>query len=795
VAEEAGRLAKEGRLDRAARLLGDPASCAHPPADVIALLGEARAQLVKAGDPDALIQAALEARAGSDEVTAQRLLASALASAEASGARAEVVPWLRTQVDPLHMRAISTFAPGGRFVWLGEQAEANLDPRRATILDVETLRGIRLDVHDGAAWSPDGRYVALWRTPLEPGRSDSEAWVIALDTGATAVPRHRTSFQDLFTPDGRFIRVTRDHGEHVVSFTALDGKRAVETLRAPARGDGTLGRLVFAANAVVVGIDRADGVLVWRAGKLVATTTGGDDLQLHDDRLVFVANKRMAFIDLATPTHPVTLPDSRGPCGDAIVEYNSKPARCSKDLFVTQADDHACVWDLAKRQLVRDIQDPALLDTMPILRCEKDLVEIARNQDGATVNVYSATTGARTGSHELAAATDDGVIERSASGEALVARAGLRVIPTSGKEVVLVVAVGPRDRARTSLWNARTGKLLWRSPHAPQAHVVAFDKSTGDLVVASSEGALWRIDLASHKLRTAPPIPQCETELLSAHGSHSTLVCTARVPAADIITSKLHRSGQPPQDLGQATVALAGGTVAIHQDGQYELSVIPEQAARWSVTTLENQYVTFAVSDDGERVATAEGDSLVLRDRGRVVWKVDEKQIGISTRITIAADLVAICHGENLYVYGARGKKLFESGSTAGRCFAAFDPAGGRLAYHGFANTPRIEVRDLAKRTAVTLNGIELATEIRSFAWSPDGKRLAAVAGDTVYLWDLAKGATPTRLYVASNAAVSISTTSDVQLFGDAEVARGLLSCRIGNRLYPYALCRDRFEP
>ena len=68
------------------------------------------------------------------------------------------------------------------------------------------------------------------------------------------------------------------------------------------------------------------------------------------------------------------------------------------------------------------------------------------------------------------------------------------------------------------------------------------------------------------------------------------------------------------------------------------------------------------------------------------------------------------------------------------------------------------------------------------------------MSGDTVYLWDVAKDAPPTRIYVASTAAVSISP-GHVQLLGDADVARGLLSCRVGERLYPYVLCRDRFEP
>src|SRR5688572_24162309 len=50
-ADEGRRLASEGRIDRAARLLADPARCAHPPADVVALLTDLRSKLVRAGDP------------------------------------------------------------------------------------------------------------------------------------------------------------------------------------------------------------------------------------------------------------------------------------------------------------------------------------------------------------------------------------------------------------------------------------------------------------------------------------------------------------------------------------------------------------------------------------------------------------------------------------------------------------------------------------------------------------------------------------------------------------------------
>jgi len=821
-ADEARQLANAGRIERAAQLLGDPTRCPHPPADVLALLAQLRADLLSSDDPDALIESAFAARARGDEVSANRQLARALASAEASGARAQPVPWLRTSVNRYYSYH-PLWSPQGRHVVLPEWNTSGdgIRPRRATILDVESLRAIRVDLHDAAELSPDGRFLMLEAMPRRVGADPrDEIRVLSVDTGAEVMPRRRAvpGAPVQFGPDSRLTWLERDGGDYVVRLVALGSGPPTETLRGPLRGRESAA-LVLGPTELVVDIDTE--LHVWRASKHVATVPGdlGAHAAIEAHRLVHVLDDRLVFVDLAA-AQPATvhLPDSRGPCHDARVADGSAPRRCSADRYVVDSGGHACLWDLANRRLVRAIPAPALREAGPIFTCTNDRIEIGKPEVGSTIEVFSATTGARVGAYPF----DDGSIDTTATGDRLVERAGLRVISRSGAQVdledsrdvgkaqlspdaVLVVGVGPRDvrerfgepspRARSSLWDARTGKLLWRSPLAPQAAAVAFDVQTGELVVASDETARWRLDLRTQRLRASPPLRTCTTTAVSASDGRSTIACTTPSTSSDpraLDPVRLHREGKPIQDLGAGTVALAGSSLASYDQDASAVRVSPDlDAARaWSVEVRTSHGIVMGVAERGDLVAVADGSWLELHRRGQVIWRISQPPAQVGRALWMGPGMIASCDS-GLHVWGTGGKKLADIESEHG-CVAAFGAPGKRIAYSVLGG---IEIYDLAKRTTMSLGKIEIAGEIEAIAWSPDGTQIAAVADRTVFLWEVAENASPTRIYVAGSAAVAVAADHTVRLFGDAEEARGLMACQIGGRLYPYALCRDRFEP
>lgn len=807
-ADEGRQLAAAGRIERAVRVLGDPALCAQPPADVAALLTKLRAELARVEDPDALIERGLAARAADDEVAAQQALSRALVSAETAGGTAHPAPWLRTRLNARSEKEL-LWSPSGRHVLLPEWNEGTqgIPARQATLLDVDTLRSIRIDLHHDATFSPDGRFLVTQRVMSKSdGSPDSKISVLAIDGGRELYSVPRATLTD-FHPDGRFVWAARAGRDLAVHFVALDGKRPIETLRAPAAplsDQGNPPELVdvkFGTGEVVVGVSWT-ALHVWSKGRLVATTPAEyTSPQLADNRIVYVTPRkqdraRMEFLDLGAPARPPTaFPDAGGPCGAAAVNTDKQPLRCSADRYAIANYEHVCVWDLPRKRLLHSIANPANAD----VACANDHIEIGERQGGATIEVFSATTGQRERSYRRAADRHADAIDTAPSGARLVARSGLRVIERGGREIALADSPNTTDArlapggefvvgagVRTSLWNARDGKLLWRSPLAPEAAIVAFDRTSGELVVASDEGATWRLNLGTSQLRASPPIPRCTTGAMDVGGDGRWRIACEGKPAT------LYREGESrPRKLRDGAV-FTGGSLAFDggDDTTDRVTIVPESAAPWSIPVV-GAWSEFAIgiSATGEQAAVSDGELLALYDRNRMRWKLDTKEPELGRTLWIGRDTVASCDGSNLQVWGRRGRLAL---ATEAECALAFDPQGERLAYgEGY----RVKVFDVAKRvTSAFPTKIALGGELESVAWSPDGKWLAAVADRNVFLWDVAAKADPTVVYVAGTAAAAVKPDHTVQLFGDADEARGLVSCRIGGRLYPYALCRDRFE-
>ncbi|MFN7940299.1 MAG: winged helix-turn-helix domain-containing protein [Thermoanaerobaculia bacterium] len=89
-------------------------------------------------------------------------------------------------------------------------------------------------------------------------------------------------------------------------------------------------------------------------------------------------------------------------------------------------------------------------------------------------------------------------------------------------------------------------------------------------------------------------------------------------------------------------------------------------------------------------------------------------------------------------VRGGPGERV-----VADAIFGVFSPDGGRIAFLRSQPDGRSEVRALATGGGVDSSIWTLAEPVSALAWSPDGTRLAAVAGDHVLLGAAAPGARP----------------------------------------------------
>lgn len=80
---------------------------------------------------------------------------------------------------------------------------------------------------------------------------------------------------------------------------------------------------------------------------------------------------------------------------------------------------------------------------------------------------------------------------------------------------------------------------------------------------------------------------------------------------------------------------------------------------------------------------------------------------------------------------------------------------------------------------------------IEELVWSPDGAYLLARGDGLLTLWG-ATDAPRATIGMVGDGVVVLSPDGDVRLFGDTAAARSLLECRVGNLVFPFALCEDR---
>lgn len=809
--DEARRLYAAGWLERALRVLDDPARCATPPAD---LRGAIARELARTGDPDALIADALAARGRGDEVTARRLLDRALAAAEAGGARAQ----LAASLPSSFVRTWSSdaaFSPAGRHVlvpgWPGESTAS--EPHGMTVLDLETLRAIRVDGVLRPTFSPDGKHIVL--------NEGMDFWVIEVATGREVVSRRASSlFWTYFAPDGRLMWTDRDDREHRLHFLTIGGTETVLTAPAPPRitpdprrpdRDEELDRVVFAPGGLVIATstnrrptvsgDRGE-LFVWRGERLVRHVQNvvvDPPPALDAHRLVFTlpadaGERKLVFLDLDHPERAVVELASRGRCGNALID-DYGPLHCSPGVWATKYRQHVCTWDLVRKRQLATI---AIRDEVAE-SCSKTGVHVGSPAPGAIMDVYSTTTGKRTGTVEI---TLDEQPDAIARGELTLEGGADATDFAFSRDDRLVAGTLPGDRA--AVWDARTGKRRWTSAPPPTAHAVVFDGTTGELVVAARDGAIWRFDLDAGRLRASPAIPECAYDARYSDSGVLALTDgrdrTAFVACIHHGAAMLYTEGSPAAVMAiprtsprPGLFSLAGGSLA-YIDNHADVHVLPKLDPKraWSVPVPKPGVFAIGVSPSGERLAMGEGgNEVALHARGGEMWRTKaeaREPIVVGSREQVATSACSYC---GHHVWGTAGTKLAE---LTTRGVVAFDARGERVAYGRYwGKDYKLAIRDLATGAEVTQPAPGTGF-YRSLAWSRDGKRIAAVHDRVVLIFDTEKLGPPSVLYLAGTAAVLARPDSTATLFGDAEAARALVDCRVGARLYPYALCQNRFE-
>ncbi len=640
------------------------------------------------------------------------------------------------------------WAPDSRHVVLGD---TDGKTSGVTIVDVATGRAMRVDrrlLHGDVAFSPDGRFVALTI-------GDRTTSIIELATGEDVTPdgaADSTLFRTYFTDDSRIVWADADaHGLYV--HVEPGG-----VLTAPRTSDCGLVGAAFRHGDVIAWTD--DHVYLWRGGLLVASSPRAsefdDDPVLDGSRVVFrvadpKAPQRIAWIDLASPYPQVALM----PLRSAACTQNTQNVvmACGRGRFVINEDGHACLWDLAQQRLVSSIATGG--QTYGV--CVDGKISLTQDEPPTAEELDRE----RYGDDGSTGATIDrdgrGLIVRHRRGAEVVLEASTTCDRATFSPDDTLIAGASADGAER-IWDTATGRIRWQTPAGHDATFVAFDR--GQLITATNDGALRKP--GERAIRLAG----CELYGLAA----GTSVC------ADGQRLRLVHGATSVQ-VGSWDYGLAGGSFAYLAGG--ELHVVPEAAPPWTVPVRVVWGV--GVSARGDLVAYEDKDGvIVVRDRRGERWR--SKAVRSSVTIEIADDgHVAAGDAYMIYAWDDRGGEIYEAPVSSMKYpVLALDRGGRWLAVA--SDHDGVAIVDLATRASHVLPGSDRLIAVSTMASS--GERLAVASAEGIAIWDHEAG--PTMMYV-SNTGAAIVDGSGARVLGDGS---GLVACRLGPWLAPYAACR-----
>lgn len=729
---------------------------------------------------------------------------------------------------------------GGSGVWAPDGRHVAFVPGKCpdvgagiAIVDVTTWQVVRVDGCVDAkhlVFSPDGARVAI-ATGAEYTAHGLVLSVIDADTGAiVALPRPTAAIGQYFTAAGDLLWTDEDAQHVFVHVVTAAGRET--TLAAPAEPEATrrMGfhgvEHVWFVDGLVVGWTH-EHVFVWRAGALVASSTLRNEAPLLDgDRLVYrLADRRLAVLDLAhLERGAVALPtvgacnaadDPSGVATNGVSSSDDEagaPERCERDRYIVNEPGHACLWDVAAGRLVRSVSryhfergtctpgtdDLTALYPYGAADEAADAADAGNDEptnepnDDPDVAKAAPIPAPCSGS---GAGSDAGpTLDLDADGARVLCaphRPPVRLAASRGFDSVAVapdarfVAGVVAETGRAQIWDAATGQVRWALPAGTHAGDIRFDDATGALILPGREHDERELALELGVGWTVPAELACAL----GHGSPAEL-------AARVACRREYLGGD------NHLYAVAGRSVAYYAPDEHAIRVVPDgdRARAWTVPRsgafagdrFDARIRGLVVSDDGAYVAEHDvAGGIELHGRAGRLWSLPAGSVpGSDVALEILTGVgPARLVGHDSYllrIWDAAGRQILQ---TVDARAVAIARDGRRYAIWMRDGGGELSVRDLVTGAVSVLARPAPGADIGSLAWSRDGARLAAVLGGGVAVWDVDTGRAPTRIYASDDAAVAIDGDDGVHVFGDPATARELIACRIGARLYPYAIC------
>jgi WD40 repeat protein len=632
-------------------------------------------------------------------------------------------------------------------------------------LETGTRKGAPATIESAISFAPDDRLGWIeragdeYRVRLRELATDAE-------TVLTGLPLSGESAPELFYD-----------GEHVVALAGQGG-----AIRIWKRGGG----------APIAGHDRVESVVVADGGVVYATSDARDRWQL----------RHLSFAQ--SPPRPTELRRDQK-CGAGELQRHGRATRCASHRYLVLGRRALCVWDTSRGRVqshiaIRDPGDHG---------CTEEIVYVGEDgvPPGGPYRFYSLATG-------RPAREPRDFIPESLSEPELDHEAPRPPVPSGATAIVVSrrsgMVAGVLD-GRATLWSA-AGEQRWQSPAPSTAAALAFH-GAGELVVAGRDGELWRVELATRKLR-ATTLADCVLATAWLHSEAPIAIASdGRVAAAclrDNARTLLLDGADAPVFASSAhgwhvTAAMSATHATIgwrDHDGARAWS-LPDGKLHWH---HEVPSYGLAITADGQRLAAAAaaGDPRLPSTRF-VVSIRDAKNRELATA-TLAAEpihlafspdgelLAATLRSDQIAIVDATSGKVIDELEARATRGLAWAPSGKRrIAYWG--SDPRvISIRDVADRRDADRRELPATARgsigsIHAIAWGPDGT-LAAIADRQVVLWE--PSGQPTVLAFFAGGGVELRADDTARLLGDAAAARELLGCRVEKLVHPVSRCTGK---